>query len=189
MLDVRLIAPRFTLEEAERASDEWGLNCGPGAVAVMNGLTLEDLRPHLGDFEQKHYTNPTLMWTILKNIGARWSIRKDGSKWPTYGLARIQWDGPWTAPGVPVAARYRHTHWVGAMLAEGSDEHSIFDINCIAYGGWVPLAEWTTHVVPWLLKQCEPKANGQWYPTHVVEIGIDGNVERHSTKAMPVVPK
>jgi hypothetical protein len=177
VLDSRLVAPRFTLEEVERARDEWGLNCGPAAIAAMNGLTLEELRPHLGDFESKRYTNPTLMWGILKNIGAKWRTRpvrdilaKPRSAWPSYGLARVQWEGPWTAPGVPIAARYRHTHWVGAMLAQGSDEHSIFDINCICEGGWVPLAEWSTYVVPWLLKQVEPKASGVWHLTHIVEI-------------------
>lgn len=170
LLDARLIAPRFTLDDAERAGDDWGLNCGPAAIAAMNGLTLEELRPHLGDFEQKHYTNPTLMWSVLKNIGARWRLRKDGKPWPKFGLVRVQWEGPWMAPGVPIAARYRHTHWVGAMLAEGSDEESIFDINCICEGGWVPLAEWSTYVVPWLLNQVEPKASGAWHPTHVVEI-------------------
>jgi hypothetical protein len=170
VLDSRLVAPRFTLEDVERANDEWGVNCGPAAIAAMNGLTLQELRPHLGDFEQKGYTNPTLMWSVLKSIGARWRLRRDGQQWPRYGLVRVQWEGPWTAPGVPIAARYRHTHWVGAMLAAGSDEHSIFDINCISVGGWVPLAEWSSYVVPWLLKQVEPKASGVWHPTHVVEI-------------------
>ena len=61
LLDNRLVAPRFTLEDAERAGDEWGLNCGPAAIAAMNGLTLEELRPHLGDFEQKRYTNRHLV--------------------------------------------------------------------------------------------------------------------------------
>src|ERR1017187_9653230 len=102
-LDNRLVAPHFTLEDAERAGDEWGLNCGPAAIAVMNRLSLEELRPHLGDFEQKRYTNPTLMWSILKSIGASWKLRKDGHKWPKYGLVRVQWEGPWTAPGVPIA--------------------------------------------------------------------------------------
>jgi hypothetical protein len=170
VLDSRLVAPRFDQAAAERAGDEWGLNCGPGAIAAIAGLTLDELRPHLGDFEKKHYTNPTLMWAILNRLGLRWRVRKDGQQWPRYGLVRVQWGGPWTAPGVPIAARYRHTHWVGSMLLDGCDEQNVFDINCICVGGWVSLAEWSTYVVPWLLKQCEPKADGKWWPTHVVEI-------------------
>lgn len=170
VLDSRLVAPRFTLADAERAGDEWGFNCGPAAIAAMNGLTIEELRPHLGDFEQKRYTNPTLMWSILRSVGARWRVRK-GGQWPEYGLVRVQLEGPWTAPGVPIAARYRHTHWVGSMLLlDGCEEQNVFDINCICLGGWVPLAEWSSYVVPWLLKQAEPKASGAWHPTHFVEI-------------------
>src|ERR1039458_9904066 len=46
VLDSRLVAPRFTLADAVRAGDEWGFNCGPAAIAAMNGLTIEELRPH-----------------------------------------------------------------------------------------------------------------------------------------------
>ncbi len=177
LLDSRLVAPRFTFAEANHAGDEWGLNCGPAAIATMTRLSLDELRPHLGDFEQKHYTNPTLMWSILKSIGVFWAICKDGRKWPKYGLVRVQWEGPWTAPGVPMAARYRHTHWVGAMYLADGEEQMIFDINCLKeMGGWVPLAMWESSVVPYILKYCEPKANGLWHPTHVVEVTRAGKL-------------
>ena len=65
--------------------------------------------------------------------------------------------------------RYRHTHWVGSCFIEG-EEQSIFDVNCMCVGGWVPLSEWTDSLVPWLLKQCEPKADGRWHITHSVEV-------------------
>ena len=66
LAEVKLSVP-FSFEEAQRAGDEWGLNCGPAAIATMTRLSLDELRPHLGDFEQKHYTNPTLMWSILNS--------------------------------------------------------------------------------------------------------------------------
>jgi hypothetical protein len=175
-LDARLIAPLFSLEEAQSAADEWGLNCGPAAVAAVCRLALYDLRPHLGDFEQKGYTNPTLMWRILNSIGATWkrpSLNQMSSEnqgmlaWPSYGLARVQWEGPWTAPGVPMRVRYRHTHWVGVDSTIEGEEINIFDVNCMCVGGWVPFSEWLGSVVPWLLRQCEPKANGRWHLTHV----------------------
>lgn len=168
---------RFTTEDAQRAYDEWDANCGPGAIAGIMGMTLDELRPHLGDFEKKGYTNPTLMREILRNIKAPVSAILTTCKeeqelrtnpWPYYGLARVQWEGPWTAPGVPMRVRYRHTHWVGTSLQDG--ERRIFDINCMCVGGWVSLSEWTDSVVPWLLRQCEPKANGLWHLTHAVEI-------------------
>jgi len=171
----------FDIEAAEVASDEWGFNCGPAAVAAICGLSLSELRPCLGDFEQKRYTNPTLMSQILRNVGAkviefgrlnwRFEMERAGRKpWPRYGLVRIQWEGPWTDAGVPIAARYRHTHWVGARYAN-KDNVGIWDINCLNNGtGWVGLSEWTTILVPWLLKECHPRANGKWHLTHVVEI-------------------
>ena len=172
----------FTVEEARRASDEWGANCGPGALAGVLGLSLDAVRPHLRGFDQKRYTNPSMMRGALRSIGAQhdWRVVDLGAdgigwKWPVYGLARIQWCGPWNKPGVPIAASYRHTHWIGVRTGEqdrrtGERPVEILDINCICVGGWVSLDEWSTNVVPWLLKQCEPKATGDWYATHVIEV-------------------
>ena len=162
--------PRFTAEDADRAYDEWGVNCGPGAIAAICGMTLDELRPHMGDFERKHYTNPTLMWQVLDSIGARWRLVKPPRTWPEYGLARVQWEGPWTAPGVPARAAYRHTHWVGAAR-DPVKGVGIFDINAIGNGsGWCALEDWTGTLVPWILDECVPHASGGWHLTHVVEV-------------------
>jgi hypothetical protein len=84
------------------------------ALSAITGLTLNEIRPHMGDFETKRYTNPTMMFAALKSVGVRWRTNgKNSTHWPRYGLARIQWEGPWTAPGVPMRVRYRHSHWVG----------------------------------------------------------------------------
>jgi hypothetical protein len=175
-IDSRLAVPKFDHASCCEAADSWGLNCGPAAIAAMCGLTLDALRPLLGDFEKKGHTNPTLMWQILRNLDADFTVngapfKSNGVPWPRYGLARVQWEGPWTAPGVPIRVRYRHTHWVGAMLVEGDIEHMIFDVNCMAaVGGWVPASEWSSSVVPHIVKYCEPKADGKWHLTHVIEI-------------------
>lgn len=162
--------PRFAAEDADRSYDEWGANCAPTAIAAICGLTLDELRPHMGDFERKHYTNPTLMWQVLDSIGARWRLVKPPRTWPEYGLARVQWEGPWTAPGVPAAAAYRHTHWVGAAH-DPVKGIGIFDINAIGNGsGWCALENWTGTLVPWILDECVPRANGGWHLTHVVEV-------------------
>lgn len=167
---------RFNSDEADRANEEWGFNCGPGALCAVLGMTPNELRPSLGDFEQKRYTNPTLMWDILNRLGVKWRLRQGkrdseigeptaSLDWPDYGLVRVQWEGPWTAPGVPERVRYRHTHWIGsAGLIDG-----VFDINSLS-SGWVPLHWWQGTLVPWLLGECEPKANGKWHLTHVVEV-------------------
>jgi hypothetical protein len=163
---------KFTEAEANAAAGDWGFNCGPAAVAALCGLSIADLRPHLGDFESKCYTNPTLMWEILRNLGLHWKMSTGapgGQSWPSYGLARIQWEGPWTAAGVPMAARYRKTHWVGCNGANGANI-GIWDVNCLNNGtGWVSLKDWSTIIVPAILRNY-PKADGKWHITHSVEL-------------------
>ena len=168
-----MIAPRFTAVDAERAYDEWGANCGPAAVAAITGRTLDEVRPFLGDFERKRYTKPTLMWAILDAVDARWRRLGPPLDWPLHGLARIQWHGPWTRPGVPPRAAYWHTHWVAA--SRRGDEIGVFDINALGNGsGWCSLSDWSGRLVPWLLEQYEPKADGGWSITHAVEVTHPG---------------
>src|SRR5579862_2172182 len=100
--------PRFTLADQQRAFDDWGSNCGPGAIAAITDRTLDEVRLHMGDFEEKRYTNPTLMWATLDRLGVRWRKQKAPLTWPQWGLVCIQWHGPWTAPGVPARVAYRH---------------------------------------------------------------------------------
>lgn len=111
----------ISAEDADRAYAEWGCNCGPAAVAAICGLTLDQVRPHMGDFETKRYTNPTLMWQVLRSIGARFSYRGGdlGRWWPTYGLARIQRWSYETPFLVLTADGTSPTLWRSPMAPEG----------------------------------------------------------------------
>jgi hypothetical protein len=182
---------RFDRDEAQDAGDEWGFNCGPAALCAVLGRTPAEIRPHMGDFEQKGYTNPTLMASILRNLGVKFSRKfealgeakpdnpRDFKLYPKHGLVRVQWGGPWTKPGVPIRARYRHTHWVAVRFPRewgpGRDGVSwersplvpeVFDINAIIVGGWLPWKEWADQLMPWLQKEVIPKGDGTWWPTH-----------------------
>lgn len=160
---------RFSVVDAERAANEWGANCGPGAAAAILEMSLDDVRPLFAaaGFAGKHYTNPTMMFDVLNASGRVW--RKKGSIWPNWGLVRVQWEGPWTQPGVPVRARYRHTHWIGGM--RGKHSLGVFDINAIANcSGWVSFTDWNDILVPFLLKECVPRSNGKWHITHTIEV-------------------
>ncbi len=155
-----------TEEDAYSAWELWHANCGPGAIAGILGLTLDALRPHMGDFERKGYTNPTLVYAALDSLGVEW--RKLGRAWPDYGLVRVVWEGPWTEPGVPARAWYRQTHWIGTSLIRGA--RGIFDINCINNGtGWVSLPDWERVVVPWLTDEIK-RATGAWHVVNGIEV-------------------
>jgi hypothetical protein len=165
----------FTQADANRAHDEWGCNCGPSALAVIMGMTLDQVRPHMGDFEKKRYTNPTMMFAALKSVGARWSNTQFGYsieprlEWPRHGLARIQWGGPWMHPDVPPRWRYRQTHWVASMHRGKSV--GIFDVNALNNGsGWVSEYDWAEMLVPRIIAECVPRADGNWHITHAVEV-------------------
>lgn len=176
--EVRFPSPRFDGDDAGQAYLDWGANCGPGAIAAVSGMTLSEVRFYMGDFEQKRYTNPSLMFDTLDRLVEAKRLRSyqrhrdrgAGITWPAYGLARIQWCGPWTAPGVPERAAYRHTHWVAAA-APPRDVTVIFDINS-AEAGWVPLRWWSATLVPWLLSEADPKASGEWFLTHSIEVAL-----------------
>jgi hypothetical protein len=163
---------KFTEAEANAAAESWGFNCGPAAIAAICGLSLEQLRPHLGHFESRGYTNPTLMWTILRKLGVYHHVSAGapgGEQWPLWGLARIQWEGPWTEPGVPIVARYRKTHWVGSNGINRANI-GVWDVNCLNNGtGWVSLRDWDRITVPAILRSY-PRASGFWHITHAVEI-------------------
>jgi len=166
---------RFSLDDAQ--STAGGLfNCGPAALCAVADLLPDEAVSHLHGFVQKGYTNPSMMQQALAELGIKFERVYEcmgrgvalNPVYPKFGLVRIQWAGPWTEPGVPVAARYRHTHWIAA------NEEMRFDINAMCVGGWLPRVEWETQLVPWLLKQCQPEASGVWWPTHCWQIsGIE----------------
>lgn len=167
---------RFGIDEAQRAADEWRFNCGPGALCAILGMTPDEIRPHMLSFERKGYTDPTLMKDVLHGLKCRiTSVYQDqyGKRtldpvYPTLGLVRVQWAGPWTQPGVPMRVRYRHTHWIGCRTNGMGRE--AFDINSVYYGGWLPWDEWSQMLVPWLIKTAVPKSSGEWWPTHCWEV-------------------
>ncbi len=161
------LRPRFSAEDADRAYDEWGCNCGPAAIAAILGLRLADVRPHIPDFESRRYTNPSMMNAALRSLGV--TFRESGVDWPWWGLVRIQWEGPWTLPGVPIRARYRYTHWVGSAHRNGAV--GVFDVNCLNNGsGWVAFKDWSETVAPWLAKAHEARATGSWHVTHSLAV-------------------
>lgn len=175
----------FNIDDAEAAGTKWGFNCGPAALAAVTHHTPDEVRDHMIDFEGRGYTSPMMMCAALRELKvpfkAIYQVSGEEAQdprdavYPDYGLVRIQWAGRWTNPGVPIRVRYRHTHWIGIrnVIVNGVMMREAFDINAMCDGGWISWAEWSRSLVPWLLPQVDPQADGRWWPTHCLAIDPD----------------
>lgn len=153
-----MIRQAFSEDDANRAYEEWGCNCGPGALAACLGWTLDEVRPHLATFDAKRYLSGPAMGVAIASTGHRYFatlLDNDTNGFPTHGLALIQFHGPWLNPGVPYAARLKATHWIASKWNLGN--HYIFDIN----GGWLAFDEWNRDLVPQLVEATK-RATGEW---------------------------
>lgn len=171
---------RFTSTDIDRANHDWLCTCGPAALAAILDLTLDEVKPHFMP-AFPGWTTPTRMFDALRHAGARWTwravLRDSPHPWPSYGIARIQWEGPWTQPGANARWAYTHTHWVGVSQGKGSrgqDLIDIFDVNTVGDGsalqdGWGPLEWWTSEIVPRLTADIK-RATGKWHVTHAIEV-------------------
>lgn len=136
---------RFSFAESVVANAKWGANCGPHSLAAALGLTLDEVRLALGRF--KGWMSPTAMEDALRRLtvdakpakGLRTTHLADG-------INRLQWEGPWLAPGVAPAHAYPHTHWVA---------HRAGLVLCTVVhpAQWTPVQEWTARLAatgrPW----------------------------------------
>jgi hypothetical protein len=147
----------FTEQDSERASAEWGANCGPHALAAALWLDLSTVRDLMPDFEDKGYTTPTMMESALKAAGINHTrTTKLRTSELCEGISRIQWEGPWLKPGVPFAAAYHHTHWV-------AQAGGFVFCTAVPLFGWIPIETWrrVVGVVCQDIKNCTG-----WHATH-----------------------
>ena len=161
----------FGRDDARAASDEWGCNCGPSALAAILGKRPDDVREACESvgFADKRYMSPTMMRRAISLAGGKlhWErpVRRDSGQlmFPEIGLARIQFTGPWTAEGANPKWAYRQTHWVASWRHSHACE--IFDIN----GGVRDYVDWVCDILP-LITESIKRADGGWYVTHSWEI-------------------
>lgn len=163
----------FTQEDAQRAYEEWGCNCGPAALAFALQTTLYAVRHAIPKFDERRYTSPTMMRQALQNLGRSFTAARG----PFHGerfqrgldamfagpmkLVRIQWTGPWTGKVQKWAAR--QTHWIAAWYAQTSQ---VFDVN----GGIRTFQSWQAQIVPAIVAEIK-RADGGWYPANIWEVG------------------
>ncbi len=117
----------------------FGANCGPATLAAVLSVQVCDVIALFDQFPDRPYTSRRKMEEILQVCRLGFSVQDD---FPTFGLALVQFDGPWT--GVPGAERWagRFTHWIGVA------GDAVYDVNC---DGWVSRWEWETETVKGLI--------------------------------------
>lgn len=162
----------FTEDDSTKAFQEWGANCGPNALAFACNVHINDIRGKIPGFDEKRYTSPTMMAAGIENMKRRFNnylahpnVLKSQMTAGSLCLVRVQWTGPWTAPGANPKWAYRQTHWICAWKPEegiSKGVRTVFDVN----GGINTIEGWENTIVPLLTSQI-PKADGGWYPTHV----------------------
>lgn len=157
----------FTPEELAAANREWGCNCGPSALAFALRASLSAARYAIQGFDEKRYTTPSMMKSAVAELGAtitpvrKVTIESMFSEW--MALVRIQFTGPWTAPGANPRWAYRHTHWVATWTERGVP--LMYDAN----EGITSLSAWEGDTLLRITSRIE-RADRGWFPTHVWRI-------------------
>lgn len=171
-------APTFTFAEAMIHADRSGFNCGPAALAVICDGTCGGAMRALPEFDAKGFTNLTMMQAGIRAFGRSFATLgpfhdpRRQPNWPDYGIVRIQWGGKWCRHGVPMQARYHHTHWVASCVDRNGKGPMIFDINAMDEeneAGWVPLRYWAG-TFPKVLSEGVRGSDGSWWKTHAIEV-------------------
>jgi hypothetical protein len=143
----------YNPSDVEESYHVWGATCGPAALAAVLGREVSEVRDLFPEY--RGYVNPTMMWGALRLAG-RPAEKSQESNEPGKGLLFIQYTGPWTAPGVPPKAAYKHSHWIG--IARNNDGLFAYDANARE---WITFEDWQTNVITELLAH-HKNATG-WY--------------------------
>lgn len=138
---------RYVPPDAMQAFDEWKATCGPAAMAAACCVPVGSLRPIFQKLHYKGWTTPTMMKQALYDYGRTIVVRGTFKQFldGVAGVAFLQIQGPWLGPGKPVAAAYKHTHWVASDGAGW-----VYDLNAadgFSFGAWRPLARWAAEVM------------------------------------------
>jgi len=124
---------------------ELGATCGPVSLAGVFGTSVVEVMRFFPGFPAQNWVTSGDMRYALDCAGAEW---QKCATLPAIGVALIQLEGPWTAPGVPVRAQLAHTHWIAARNGY------MLDLNI---GDWLDVDEWLRRgAASWMraVRQC-----------------------------------
>jgi len=173
------------LTVADLDAHSWA-SCGQTAFAALLKKPLADVRVA---FPPHTRVNFTQMRTALRTAAVSFDSTgytlaghstAPGYRshcWPQHGLMLLQFSGPWEAPGVPVAASLKATHWVAVTPLEGGapdGEPWVFDVNALADNmnhGWLPRSYWEAKILAPLIASFK-RATGGWWVRASIEVTL-----------------
>ncbi len=169
----------FQLTSADLDACPWAV-CGQTALAALLRLPLVDIR-HAVPEGRVWMTHKDIREALAK-LGAkqrstgyeqeRGDTRTPPCRWPSNGLALIQFRGPWEEPQSPHVACLKHTHWIATTMPAGLSEPMVFDVNALAAGinhGWTPRSWWEQKTLAPLIVS-HRRATGTWYARAAIEV-------------------
>lgn len=130
-------------------------SCGPAALAAAAGARLAEVRRHLP--HEQGYMSPGDMRRAVDSLG--YNVVERPFAWPTFGLAWIMFDGPWSEPGLPAGAGMTHSHWIAVSLHDPRGGGQVYDANA---GKVIYLDFWRRGFVGDLALALEKRATGGW---------------------------
>ena len=144
MIDTKKYVPW----DIEVARYNFGANCGPVAYAAALQVEVCDIMVHFPQFcEGRRWTNSIQMRQALaaRDITTVTKYRE----FPRYGLALIQWLGPWTQTDFFARSSLRYTHWVAV------DGDWLFDHSETT---WLLKDQWASGIAPGYLSELSQAA-------------------------------
>ena len=113
----------YTAAQAKAAHDDWNAMCGHYSIAAATDSPLEDIRT--AGVPLKGWMSPTMISNTLVALKIplrRFLLKDEGFHDASYilglnninsgSILRIQWEGSWMNPGVPIGAQYQRTHYI-----------------------------------------------------------------------------
>lgn len=138
----------YTVDEANHAHDTWNAMCGHFSIAVATGFTLEEIRTCGIPINPGGWMNPTMISATLRSLSvSHHKVPVTQTPEEEFKLLehlklaavlRIQWEGSWLNPGVPVGAAYQRTHYIA--YKDGTVMDPMFDPGiCIRWQDWLQI--------------------------------------------------
>lgn len=146
--DYPIYRPAFIPWDLDIAGINFGANCGPISFAVTTEREVCRIMRFFPHFKYSRSTNLTQMLRAYREADYQTKINK--CQLPEFGVALIQWTGPWTAKHFFSRWSLVYTHWIAV------NHGWIFDHTA---GEWQEFPQWESEVVPDFISQI-PRATG-----------------------------